>query len=224
MEKIYNNEKKAKVTSPIVIEANQKIVLGSSGKVQLRKNSKNGELIEEFDVTTDKILISAMEIIIQPTNPLPYETEIHMVMSDGFVVSAINGSSFSGFDMDGNKNFKFTTEDAIGNPLEGGTVISKENGFYIVISPEKSEMRLSWYEFDKAIKKVKKFTETDGWYIPGYYEMQFYKKHLKDKKNYWTNTEIDSKNSYTINKEKNTPFVADKNKFYLVRTFKKINY
>jgi hypothetical protein len=78
MEKIFNGSNQAPVFSPIVLVSNQEIKFGSSGTIELRKNSKTGELIESFDILSDKIVISAWEIIIQPTNPFPYETEIYM--------------------------------------------------------------------------------------------------------------------------------------------------
>jgi len=224
MEKIYRNSKQAKVTSPIVLVSNQKIAFGSSGTIELRKGSKTGELIESFDVSSDRVLISAREIIVQPSNPLPYETEIHMVMSDGFVVSAINGTSFSGFDVHGDKEFKFVTEHPIGKPLEGGIVILKENSWYVVMSPEKSEMSLTWTEFDKAIQNAEEVTGTTGWYVPGYYEMQFYQKHLKTEESYWTNTELDDNTSYSLNTNSNASVISNKSYSYLVRTFKKVNF
>lgn len=224
MEKIYRNSKQAKVTSPIVLVSNQKIAFGSSGTIELRKSSKTGELIESFDVTSDKVLISAREIIIHPSNPLPYETEIHMVMSDGFVVSAMNGTSFSGFDVHGDKEFKFVTEDAMGKPLEGGTVIAKENSWYVVISPEKSKICLTWNELNKAIQKTEEVTGTTGWYVPGYYEMQLYQKYLKTEESYWTNTELDTNTSYSLNTNTNAPVISNKSDSYLVRTFKKVNF
>ena len=83
MGKIFNGSNQAPVFSPIVLVSNQEIKFGSSGTIELRKNSKTGELIESFDILSDKIIISAWEIIIQPTNPFPYETEIYVLMSDG---------------------------------------------------------------------------------------------------------------------------------------------
>ena len=223
MGKIFNGSNQAPVFSPIVLVSNQEIKFGSSGMIELRKNSKTGELIESFDILSDKIVISAWEIIIQPTNPLPYETEIYMLMSDGFIISKINGSSFSGFAVNGNEEFKFVTENPIGKSLEGGIVISKENSWYVVISPEKSEMLLTWYEFDKAIQKTEEDTGTSGWYIPDYYEMQFYKKYLNNDELYWTNTEVDINNSYVLNNNANFPVVLSKKYSHLVRTFKKVN-
>jgi len=224
MKKIYNNSKQAEVTSPIVLVSNQKIVFGSSGTIELRKGSKTGELIESFDVSSDKIMINAQEIIIQPSNPLPYETEIYVVMTEGFFVSAINGTSFSGFDVNGDKEFKFTTEDLLGNSLEGGIVILKENSWYVVISPEESELFLSWNDRNYAIQKTEKITGASGWYIPDWYEMQFYREYLKNKKSYWSNTEIDTNCAYSINTISETPFVLNKNTRLLVRTFKKVYF
>ena len=223
MEKTYRNSKQANVASPIVVVTNQQVRF-NSGTLELRKGSKTGELIESFDVSSDKILISAREIIIQPSNPLPYETEIHMVMSDGFVVSTMNGSSFSGFDANGNKEFKFKTEDPIGKSLDGGVIISKENCWYVVISPEESEMSTTWTEFNKVIQNTQDITKTTGWYIPGYYEMQFYKNYLKKEESYWTNTEVNTNNSYTLNTSKDAPVTSNKSNHHLVRTFKKVNF
>lgn len=220
---IYRNSKQAKVTSPIVLVSNQSITFGSSGRIELRKGSKTGELIESFDTSSDKVLISARELIIQPSNPLPYETEIYMTMSDGFVVSTINGTSFSGFDVNGDNEFKFVTEDPIGKPLEGGIVISKENSWYIVMSPEISEMLLTWNELNKAVQKTEEVTGTTGWYIPGYYEMQFYKKYFKNEKSYWTNTKLDDNTAYALNITSDAPVISNKSDSYLVRTFKKVN-
>ena len=125
--------------------------------------------------------------------------------------------------MNGDKEFKFVTEDPIGKPLEGGIVISKENSWYVVISPEKSEMLLTCYEFYKAIQKTEEDTGTSGWYIPDYYEMQFYKKYLKNDELYWTNTEVDINNSYVLNNNINFPVVLSKKYSHLVRAFKKVN-
>jgi len=222
MEKIYRNSKQAKVTSPIVLVSNQKINFGSSGTIELRKGSKTGELIESFGISNNKVLISANELIIQPSNPLPYETEIYVVMSDGFVISAVNGTSFSEFDVHGDEEFKFVTEDPIGKPLEGGIVISKEGSWYIVVSPEMSEMILTWTELNKAVQKAEEVTGTTGWYIPGYHEMQFYQKHLKNEKSYWTNTELNANTAYGLNTTSNAPMIFNKSDSYLIRTFKKV--
>ena len=124
----------------------------------------------------------------------------------------------------GDKEFKFLTEDPIGKPLEGGTVIAKENSSYVVISPEKSETLLTWTEFSKAIKKAEEVTGTTGWYVPGYYEMQFYQNHLNSEDSYWTNTELDINTSYSLNIISNAPVISDKSDSYLVRTFKKVNF
>ena len=224
MEKIYRNSKQAKVTSPIVLVSNQKIAFGPSGTIELRKVSKTGELIESFEVSSNKVLISAREIVIHPSNPLPYETEIHMIMSDGFIVSAINGTSFSGYGVHGDKELKIVTEDPIGKPLEGGIVIAKENSWYVVMSPEKSEIPLLWTELNRAIQKAEEVTETTGWYVPGYYEMQFYQKHLNSEESYWTNTELDINTSYSLNTSSSAPTISNKSDSYLVRTFKKVNF
>ena len=224
MKKIFNNSKKANVFSPIVLKSNQKTIFGSSGTIELRKGSKSGQLVESFDVSSDKVNISAREIIIQPSNPLPYETEIYVVMSNGFVISAINGSSFSGLDVNGDKQFKFVTEDPIGKPLEGGTVILKEESWYVVLSPENSELSLSWNQLSTAIQKTEEVTGTTGWYVPDYYEMQNYKNYLKTKKSYWTSMELNADSSYSLYTNSNAPMFSNKSDSFLVRTFKKVNF
>jgi hypothetical protein len=224
MKKIYNNQINAKVNLLICLTSNQEITFGSSGTIELRKGSKSGELIESFDVSSDKVIISARELLIQPSQQLPFETEIYMVVSDGFVVSSVNGSSFSGFDLNGNKEFKFITEDPIGKSLDGGVIISKNNGTYTIVSPKKSEMNLTWYEFSKAIQKAEEETGTTGWYVPSLYELQNHKEVLKLQDFYWTSTENDLGTAYKLNMNSNVPYVASKIESYLVRTFKKVNY
>jgi hypothetical protein len=224
MNKIYNGQISAKVTLPIYVISNQDIVFGASGSIELRKNSKSGQLIESFDTNSDKVKISARELIIYPTNQLPYETEIYVVISDGFILSKVNGSSFSEFSLDGNKEFKFQTEDSLGNFLEGGTVISKEGGRYTIISDEKYEMNLTWYEIYKAIEKTQNDTGKNGWYVPSLYELINYKDHLKSEESYWTNTEDTSEKAYLLNINTNTPYITNKIESHLIRLFKKVNY
>jgi hypothetical protein len=234
MEKTYNGQLKAKVNAPICIVSNQSISFGSSGYLELRKESKTGDLIESFDVDSDRVKISARELLIYPTTQLPYETEIYLVISDGFIVSSVNGSSFSGFDVDGNLTYKFTTEKPyapitiefeIGDSLGGGTIISKENGIYTIISPKSAEMNLTWYEINRAIGEVQEKTKNDGWYLPSLHEMQ---KHVNDWKSseelYWTGTEVDSNEAYALNMNINVPYATDKSESHLIRLFKKVNY
>lgn len=234
MDKTYNGQVDAGVNSPIFIKSNQEICLGFSGTLELRKNSKTGELIESFDVTSDRVSISAWELMIQPSNPLPYETEVYLVMNDGFIVSAVNGSSFSGFDINGDKTFKFTTEKEIilppepkpelkiGDLLDGNIIVSEVNGNFIVIAPKKSEMNLTWYEIDKAIQKTEEDTGTTGWYLPSIYELQNYKNELKSDAYYWSSTEIDLEYSYALNTNNQVPHSTNKKESHLIRLFKKV--
>jgi len=234
MEKIYNGHINANINSAICIKSNQNIVLGSSGVLELKLGSKTGKVIESFDVLSDRILISAWELIVQPSNPLPYESEIYLVMSDGFIVSAVNGSSFSGFDVNGDKIFKFNTakevilppepqpELKIGDSLEGGIIIDKVNDIFTLISSKKSEMNLTMYEIDKAIQKTEEDTETSGWYLPSLYELQNYTNHLESDKYYWTSTEIDLEHSYALNTNNQVPYSTNKRESHLIRLFKKV--
>lgn len=236
MKKTYNGRVKANVNAPICIISNQSISFGSSGYLELRKESKTGDLIESFDVNSDRVKISARELLIYPTNQLPFETEIYLVMSDGFIVSDVNGSSFSGFDVNGDKEFKFTTEDVViveeeiqiieePTSLEGGLVIAKDGGVYTVVAPPQSEMNLTWYELDKAIQKTEQDTKSIGWYLPSFYEMQKYKNNWKSSEElYWTSTEKDSDIAYALNMNNSVPYIADKSKSHLIRLFKKVNF
>jgi hypothetical protein len=233
MEKIYNGQVDASINSVICIKSNQQISLGSSGTLELRKDSKDGELIESFDVTSDRISISAWELIVQPSNSLPYESEIYLVMSDGFIVSDINGSSFSGFAVNGDKTFKFNTakevilppepqpELKIGDSLEGGIIIDKVDDIFTVISPKKSEMNLTMYEINKAIQKTEEDTGTTGWYLSSLYEFQNYTNHLESDKYYWTSTEVDLEHSYALNTNNRVPYSTKKRESHLIRLFKK---
>jgi len=236
MEKIYNGQIEAKVNSSICIIANQGIQFGSSGYLELRKDSKTGDLIESFDVNSDRVKISARELLIYPTNQLPFETQIYLVMSDGFLVSSTNGSSFSGFDVNGDHEFKFTTEKVViidketqpveePTSLEGGDIISKDGGIYTIISPKRTEMNLTLYELDKAVQRVEEDTKSTGWYLPSLYEMQKYVNNWKPSEGYyWTSTENDFESSYALNTDINTPYIVNKSESHMIRLFKKVNY
>jgi hypothetical protein len=57
-------------------------------------------------------------------------------------------------------------ENPIGKPLDGGTIISKNGGRYLVVSPKKAELNLFWEEREKAIAHTEELTGTSGWFIP----------------------------------------------------------
>ena len=70
---------------------NQPIILGESGTARLRKGSQFGEILEEFDVNSDRVQIRHTELVLLPEKQLPYETEIFLTMDDGFVIAERSG-------------------------------------------------------------------------------------------------------------------------------------
>lgn len=233
MEKIERYDTNQDVKLPICIFYNQQISLGTSGTLSLRKGSKTGEIIESFDITSNKILVSARELLVYPTNPLPYETTVYVTVSNEFVVSSMNGSGFTGLEEDGNEEFYFGTEYAYGKPLEGGIVVSKdEGGYYWVAAPQKTEINGSWNEISDIIARVSNETGTTGWILP---TKSIIQSQLSTNKNYWidqnsqnnlywANDEIDSNNAYYVNVDDGVPYSGNKEIFYKIRLFKKVIY
>ena len=231
MEKIYRYDTNVDINLPICIVYNQQIKLRQEGTISLRKGSKTGEVIESFDITGNKVLPNVTEILLYPSKPLPYETEIHVTVTEGSVISSINDSTFYGLEEDGTEEFYFGTENALGKLLEGGTVIHKhEDGYYLVVSPERTEINGSWNEIDNIIERVNNDTKTTGWYLPPLHEIQnqIYanKNHWLNEQNrlYWTKTEIDSSNAYVFNMNTAIPQSENKNYFHKIRLFKKVVY
>lgn len=233
MHYIKRYDKSKGVKLPICIYYNQNISLGSSGTLSLRKGSRTGEIIESFDATSDKILVSARELLVYPSNPLPYETTVHVTVSDEFVVSSMNGSKFTGLDENGDVEFYFTTESPYGKILDGGIVVSKDNnGYYWIAAPQSTEINGSWNEISKVIAKVSSETSTTGWILPTKNIIQNQlipnKKYWVDENSqnnlYWTKDEVDSNNAYYINVNDNISYSGNKEEFHSIRLFKKVIY
>ena len=233
MEKIKRYDTNKSVKLPICIFQNQQISLGSSGTLSLRKGSRTGEIIESFDVTSDNILVSARELLVYPTNPLPYETDVHVTVSDGFVVSSMNGSGFTGLEEDGTEEFYFGTESPYGKPLDGGIVVAKdEGGYYWVAAPKNTEINGSWNEISNIITRVSNETDTIGWILP---TKSIIQSQLIPNKNYWidqnsqnnlywANDEIDLNHAYYVNVNDGIPYSDTKEVFHKIRLFKKVVY
>jgi hypothetical protein len=231
MEKIYRYDRNANVNLPICIVYNQEISFGTNGTISLRKESKTGDVIESFDIHSHKLLLNITEIILYPSKPLPYETTVYVTVTEGSVVSTINKSTFYGLEEDGNEEFYFVTEEALGKSLEGGTVIHKdEGGYYLIAAPQNTEINGSWNEIDNIITRVSENTNTNGWYLPSIYEMQnlIYanKNYWMNNENslYWARTEIDSSNAYIFNMNTAIAQSTNKKDFRKIRLFKKVLY
>jgi hypothetical protein len=160
---------------------NQPISLGDSGTAKLRKGSQTGEILEEFDVHSQKVSASGSELVLFPENTLPYETEIFLTMDDGFVVAKTSGEKCNFLNETSEITHSFTTrkepeivvieenpieENPIGKSLDGGIIISKSGGRYLIVSPKKAELELFWEEREKAIAHTEEVTGTSGWFVP----------------------------------------------------------
>jgi hypothetical protein len=87
-------------------------------------------------------------------------------MDDGFVIAKASGEKCNFLNETSNVTFSFTTEDPIGKSLDGGIIISKSGGRYLIVAPKKAELNLFWEEKEKAIAHTQKITGTRGWFIP----------------------------------------------------------
>ena len=145
---------------------NQTILLGDSGTARLRKGSQTGEVLEEFDVHSQKVSASGSELVLYPESTLPYETEIFLTLDDGFVIAKASGEKCNFLNETSEITHSFTTEDPIGKSLDGGIIISKSGGRYLIVSPKKAELDLFWEEREKAITHTEEVTGTSGWFVP----------------------------------------------------------
>jgi hypothetical protein len=203
---------------------NQPILLGDFGTARLRKGSQTGEILEEFDVHSGKVSASARELVLFPEKTLPYETEVFLTLDNGFVVAKASGEKCNFLNEKSEVTFSFTTEDPIGKSLEGGIIISKSGGRYLIVSPKKAEISLFWEEKEKAIAHTEEVTGTSGWFIPSsglLINEEWNVRNLwfrsEDNNNFWTNDgyEIDMSdlilrtiNKNTINKIRTFKFVG----------------
>ena len=220
-----NKEQNVKVDRKEIARLfNQPILLGYSGTARLRKGSQTGEILEEFDVHSKRVSASARELVLFPEKILPYETEIFLTMDDGFVIAKKSGEKCNFLNEKSETTFSFITEDPIGKPLEGGTILAKNDGRYLIVSPKKAELNLFWEEREKAIAHTEKVTGTSGWFIPSsglLINEELNVKNLwfrsEDNNNFWTNDdyEIDMSdfilktiNNNTINKVRTFKFVG----------------
>ena len=203
---------------------NQPIILGESGTARLRKGSQFGEILEEFDVNSDRVQIRHTELVLLPEKQLPYETEIFLTMDDGFVIAERSGERCTFLNEKSDGTFSIFTGNAIGNSLDGGTLISKVGGRYLIVSPKEAELNLFWEEREKAIAHTEKITGTKGWFIPSssllmnkelnVRDLWF---HNEDGSDFWTSDEfsmnmtdliLQSINKNTLNKVRTFKFVG----------------
>jgi hypothetical protein len=200
---------------------NQPIILGETGTARLRKGSQNGEILEEFDVNSHKVKIVNNALVLLPEKQLPYETEIFLTMDDGFVIAKRSGEKCTFLNEKSDKTHSFITEDPIGNLLDGGTIISKSDGRYLIVSPKEAELNLFWEEKEKAIAYTEKITGTKGWFIPSVSLLLNENLNVRDlwfggedHNIFWTN------DNNAIDMSDLIPLLINKNTSNKVRTFK----
>ena len=217
-----NKEQNVKVDRKEIARLfNQPILLGDSGTARLRKGSQTGEILEEFDVHSGKVSASARELVLFPKQTLPYETEIFLTLDDGFVIAKSSGEKCNFLNETSEVTFSFTTEDPIGKSLEGGTIVAKNGGRYLIVSPKKAEISLFWEEKEKVIAYTEEVTGTSGWFIPSsglLINEELNVRNLwfrgEDNNNFWTS------DGYEINMSDLILRTINKNTINKVRTFK----
>jgi hypothetical protein len=200
---------------------NQPIILGESGTARLRKGSQFGEVLEEFDVNSNKVQIRNHGLVLFPESQIPYETEVFLTMDDGFVIAERSGEKCTFLNERSDTTFSINTGSAIGNTFNGGTVISKVGGRYLIVSPKEAELNLFYEEKEKAIAHTQKITGTRGWFIPSLSLLLNENLNVRDlwfagedKNTFWTSDDYEIDMSDLIFKSIN------KNTINKVRTFK----
>jgi len=217
-----NKEKNVKANIKHISRVfNQTILLGDSGTARLRKGNKIGQVLEEFDFNSGKVSVNGRELVLYPEKPLPYETEIFLTLDNGFVIAKASGEKCNFLNETSETTFSFTTESAIGNSLEGGIVVSKMGGRYLVASPQKAEISLFYDEKEKAVQHTKKVSGTNGWFIPS--SSLLINESLNLKKLLFKNGDSNiflSSDGYEIDIDTGTKGSINRNKANKVRTFK----
>jgi hypothetical protein len=201
---------------------NQPILLGDSGTARLRKGNQTGEILEEFDVHSEKVSASGRELVLFPEKPFPYGTEIFLTIDDGFVISKVSGEKCNFLNENSEITHSFTTEDPIGKSLDGGIIISKSGGRYLIVSPKKAEISLFWEEKEKAITHTEKITGTSGWFVPS---LNLLMNEDLNARNVWFKSEDDNifwtnDDGFGIDMNDLIPLSINKNTLNRVRTFK----
>jgi hypothetical protein len=201
---------------------NQPILLGDSGTARLRRGSQTGEILEEFDVHSEKVSASGCELVLYPEKLFPYETEIFLTMDDGFVIAKSSGEKCNFLNETSNVTFSFTTEDPIGKSLDGGIILAKSGGRYLIVAPKKAELNLFWEEKEKAISHTEEVTGTSGWFIPSVSLLINQNLNVRnlwfkseDSNIFWTNDD-----GLGIDMNDLIPLSINKNTINKVRTFK----
>jgi hypothetical protein len=218
-----NKEQNVKVDKKEIARIfNQPILLGDSGTAKLRKGSQTGEILEEFDVHSGKVFASGSELVLYPEKIFPYETKIFLTMDDDFVIAKSSGEKCNFLNETSDITFSFTTEDPIGKQLDGGTILAKSGGRYLIVSPKKAELNLFWEEKEKAIAHTEEVTGTSGWFIPSLNLLMNEELNIRnlwfeseDNNIFWTND-----TSFGIDMSSLSPLQINKNTFNKVRTFK----
>ena len=163
---VYDGETNVGVNGKSIVRVfNQQIILGE-GVVRLRKGSQSGEVLEELETSSGKVLASGAELVVLPDHTLPYETKVFLTVDDGAVIAKNSGERCTFLNETSERTFSFTTEDPIGKPLDGGTILSKSNGRYLIVSPKRSEMILPWDKRHMAISRTQEITGTSDWFVP----------------------------------------------------------
>jgi hypothetical protein len=217
----FDKETNVKANKKAIARAFNQVILLGSGTARLRKGSQTGEILEEFEVNSGKVSANGRELVLYPEKVLPYETEIFLTMDDGLVIAKKTGQKCDFLNETSEKTFSFTTENAIGKPLDGGIVLSKTGGRYLIVSPQKAEIKLFWEEREKAILNTQEITGTSGWFVPSsglLINKDLNVRNLwfkgENGNNYWTN------DGYEIDMNDLILRSINKNTMNKVRTFK----
>jgi hypothetical protein len=143
-------------------------------------------------------------------------------MDDGFVIAKASGEKCNFLNENSDVTFSFITEDPIGKSLDGGIIISKNDGRYLIVSPKKAELNLFWEEREKAIAHTEEVTGTSGWVIPSVSLLINENLNVRnlwfkseDNNIFWTNDD-----GYGIDMSDLIPLSINKNILNRVRTFK----
>lgn len=227
------------VSTNIVINFNQTVGFGTTGFLEIKSTSPTGPLIERLGIGSARTVLDngGRRLTIDPTNNLLPGQNVHIVMSNGFVVA--NGNNFTGINTVGTaQTYNFTTTPpTVGDSFGGGIIICQSGGIRWIWSPCSTEVSRSWYCRNDAVTTAQANAACGDWFIPTCGQMQnpvaicktfWYS--IAGQRYYWSNTEKDTTTAWAIRIEQtgalNPAYCFGQNKTFtcLARALRCVTY
>jgi hypothetical protein len=153
------------VDTNIVITFNQFVQkpttgIGTTANITLRNSSGIGTVLQTIGVTSTSVTIDGSVVTIVPPSPLPYSTNVYVVIDAGAFNSSGGNSPLI-------NTYSFTTVILnLGDSHEGGFLICCASPTRWVVAPNTSEVSRDWYCRVDANTTAQQVSGCTGWFVP----------------------------------------------------------